>query len=168
MDHPNICRMFEYFRDENRYYLIIEICSGGELYHKIKKDIRFTEPVAKEYMRQILKTVNYMHNKRIVHRDLKPENFMIDGTDNSLKLIDFGLSKQLAEGEMLNEREGTCYYLAPEVLMRSYDFKADMWSCGVILYTMLSGRPPFNADNDLEIMRMIKTGKYSMRSRIWD
>ena len=145
-----------------------EICSGGELYNKIKKDVRFTEPIAKEYMKQILRAVNYMHIKKIVHRDIKPEHFMIDGSDNSLKLIDFGLSIKINKGQMLNEREGTCYYLAPEVLTRNYDYKADMWSCGVILYTMLSGRPPFNADNELEIMRMIKTGKYSMRSRVWD
>ena len=98
LDHPNIAKLFEYFRDENRYYLVTEICSGGELWQKIKKHTRFQEPMVKYYMRQILKVTNYMHAKNIVHRDLKPENFLIDGSDNSLKLIDFGLSIELEKG----------------------------------------------------------------------
>ena len=103
-----------------------------------------------------------MHSKNIMHRDIKPENFMIDGSDNSLKMIDFGVSISIPDGQKLRDRQGTTYYLAPEVLQKNYDLRADMWSCGVILYIMLTGRPPFNADNDLEIMRMIKIGNYKM------
>jgi calcium-dependent protein kinase len=98
LDNPNIIKMYEYFKDENRLYIVTEICSGGELWQKVKKYIRLTEPQAKEYMKQILRAVNYIHKKNIIHRDIKPENFMIDGTDNTLKMIDFGLSLELEEG----------------------------------------------------------------------
>jgi len=90
--------MQEYFVDDNRYFLVQEICSGGELWQKIKRHTRFTEKQAKMYLKQILKAITYMHWKNIVHRDIKPENFMIDGSDNSLKLIDFGLSIQIEDG----------------------------------------------------------------------
>jgi len=108
-----------------------------------------------------------MHCKGYVHRDIKPENLLIDGSDNSLKLIDFGLSIRLPEGQKLRDRQGTPYYLAPEVLNKCYDNKCDIWSCGVILYILLSGRPPFNADHNLEIMRQIKIGQYFMSGKQW-
>ena len=147
--------MQEYFRDENRYYIVMEIISGGELFDQLQKSREGTmdESMTRNFMRQILQSVNYMHYKGIVHRDIKPENLMIDGSDNTLKLIDFGLSTELAPGEKLHDRQGTPYYLAPEVLNKNYDNKCDVWSCGVIMYTLLSGTPPFNADHNLEIMR---------------
>ena len=162
--------MYEYFKDENRYYMILEICSGGELHQKIINQQRFSEKQSRIYMEQILKSVNYMHYKGYVHRDIKPENILIDGSDNSLKLIDFGLSIKLDKNKTnakLEDRQGTPYYLAPEVLMKNYDFKCDIWSCGVVLYIMLCGRPPFNADQNLEIMRLIKEGKYTMDGKVW-
>lgn len=87
-----------------------------------------------------------------MHRDLKPENLLIDGTDGSIKLIDFGISIKLEPGKSLSNRMGTPFYMAPEVIVGSYDQKCDIWSCGVILYIFLSGKPPFNADNIMEIM----------------
>lgn len=108
-----------------------------------------------------------MHCKGYVHRDIKPENLLIDGSDHSLKLIDFGLSIHLPEGEKLNDRQGTPYYLAPEVLNKYYDHKCDVWSCGIIMYVLLSGKPPFNADHNLEIMRQIKIGKYNLTGSGW-
>ena len=94
MDHPNIAKMQEYFRDDNRYYIVMEIISGGELFDQLQKSREGTmdESMTRNFMRQILQSVNYMHYKGIVHRDIKLENLMIDGSDNTLKLIDFGLS----------------------------------------------------------------------------
>lgn len=166
LDHPNIIKMFEYFRDENRYYISMEICSGGELLKLIQKG-PLEEKQAKHFMRQILHVVNYMHCKRIVHRDLKPENLLVDGSDHSLKLIDFGLSIKLLKGRRLRDRQGTPYYLAPEVISKNYDLKCDSWSAGCILYAMLCGKPPFNAENDLEVLRLIKIGRYYMGGPIW-
>jgi len=171
LDHPHIIKMHEYFKDENRYYTVLEICSGGELYELIRRTGGFflkDEAQAKFYMRQIFLTVNYLHQKNIVHRDIKPENFMIDSSDNSLKLIDLGLSIKLPPKMKLRDRQGTPYYLAPEILNKQYDHKCDCWSCGVIMYAMLCGRPPFNANDDLEVMRLIKIGQYSMEGEIWD
>ena len=104
LDHPNIAKIYEYFKDENRMCMVLELCSGGELHDKIKKHTRFTEHQARIYMIQILKTINYIHFKGFVHRDVKPENIMIDGSDNSIKFIDFGLSKYIQEGEQLSDR----------------------------------------------------------------
>ena len=118
-------------------------------------------------MRQILHVVNYMHCKKIVHRDLKPENLLVDGSDHSLKLIDFGLAIKLQKGRRLRDRQGTPYYLAPEVISKNYDLKCDSWSAGCILYAMLCGKPPFNAENDLEVMRLIKIGRYYMGGPTW-
>ena len=167
LDHPNITKMFEYFKDESRYYIIMEIISGGDLYDKIKRIGPCHEAQTRLYLRQILQAINYMHCKEIVHRDIKPENLLVDASDNSLQLIDFGLSIKLPKGQKLSDRQGTPYYLAPEVLNKDYDHKCDIWSAGVIFFTMLTGKPPFNADSDLEIMRLIKIGKYSMKGRIW-
>jgi calcium-dependent protein kinase len=108
-----------------------------------------------------------MHCKGIVHRDIKPENLLVDSADNTLKLMDFGLSIRLLKGQKLRDRQGTPYYMAPEVLSKSYDHKCDIWSCGVVLYIMLCGRPPFNADHYLEIMRLIKIGEFHFTGKEW-
>ena len=95
---------------------------------------------------------------------------MIDSSDQTLKMIDFGLSIKLSTELDLNlrDRQGTPYYLAPEVLNKSYNHKCDLWSCGVILYIMFTGKPPFNSLDDLEVMQLIKIGKYSMEGETWD
>ncbi len=104
-------------------------------------------------MSQIASAVAYLHDKTppILHRDLKPENLMLaKKNDPSLiKLIDFGTSKKFNSGEVFQNPLGTCYYIAPEVIRRQYDNKADIWSCGIIMYILLFGYPPFNGNSDL-------------------
>ena len=90
--------MFEFFKDDDRYYIVMEICSGGELFRQIEEKAPFSESRTRILMKQILYAVNYMHFKDIVHRDIKPENLLIDGADHSLKLVDFGLSIRLPQG----------------------------------------------------------------------
>jgi calcium-dependent protein kinase len=118
-------------------------------------------------MRQILEPLNYMHYKGYVHRDIKPENLMIEHSDNSIKLIDFGLSIFLPKDDCLKDRQGSAYYMAPEVLSKNYNHKCDVWSCGVILYLLLSGKLPFSADHHLEVMRLIKIGHYNFYDSKW-
>ena len=97
MDHPNILKLYEYFEDEKNFYIITEMCKGGELFDKIVEKEFFTEPEAAHPFKQILQGVNYCHSKNIVHRDLKPENFLYEtkADDSDIKIIDFGLSKIL-------------------------------------------------------------------------
>ena len=105
----------------------------------------------------------------IVHRDLKPENILIDSLNNNvIKVIDFGTSQKMNPQTKMNQAFGTSYYIAPEVLYTEYDEKWDVWSIGVIMYIMLSGMPPFDGDNDKEICKKVREGKYTITSEAWD
>lgn len=102
-------------------------------------------------MEQVFSAVNYLHKHNIFHRDLKPENLILvkKNDPSCIKLIDFGTSKKFQKGDTFSVPLGTCYYVAPEVIRRSYDAKADIWSCGVIMYILLCGYPPFNGTSDI-------------------
>lgn len=97
-------------------------------------------------VKQVLSAINYCHSQNIVHRDLKPENLLLDRTGDQTRvtIIDFGTAGSFVPGEKMTQKYGTPYYIAPEVLRKSYDQKCDLWSCGVILYILLCGYPPFN------------------------
>lgn len=169
MDHPNIVRVYEYFQDEKYIYIVMELCTGGELLDIILRKKVLSEQQAARYMQQILSGVVYCHAKHIVHRDLKPENliFQSDSSDSLLKIIDFGTSVLHTPRKKLKRRLGTIYYLAPEVLKCSYDEKCDVWSCGVILFVLLSGKMPFMGEDDEEIFRKIEEGLFSMEGLEW-
>jgi calcium-dependent protein kinase len=114
-------------------------------------------------MSQLLSAVTYCHAHKIVHRDLKPENILLDqivGTTVSIKVIDFGTAEAFSSHLKMKQAMGTPYYIAPEVLQHSYTDKCDVWSCGVILYILLSGFPPFNGKNDDEILRAVAGTKF--------
>ena len=159
-DHPNIIKLFETFEDKQHLYLIMEECSGGELFARLAKNAQnnkmYTEKDAAKMMKQILEAVNYLHYHNVCHRDLKPENILLSSMEENsqLKLIDFGLSKVVKSvDDIIKGKEvGTLYYMAPEVILGDYNEKCDVWSCGVILYIMLSGNPPFY-DNDKEKLK---------------
>jgi calcium-dependent protein kinase len=171
IDHPNILRLFEFYEDKKSYHLVTEILKGGELFEFIVASGQVTEKIAAHFMRQILFAVNYCHKRGIVHRDLKPENLLLErrAPNATLKVIDFGASA-LHEDESvpLKVRFGTSYYIAPEVLKRNYSEKCDIWSCGVILYILLAGRPPFGGRNDQEILERVRKGKYSLEGPEWN
>jgi serine/threonine protein kinase len=172
LDHPNILRMFEMFSDDTHYYLVYEYCEGGELFDRIKKVKAFNEKIAANIFYQILLAVAYCHSRNITHRDLKPENilFMSKANEDQIKLIDFGVSVTFSKGTTLSDRQGTVrkrlkkvYYIAPEVLQKCYNEKCDVWSCGVILFIMLCGYPPFNGSTDATILSKIAEGKFEFR-----
>ncbi|CAG9314692.1 unnamed protein product [Blepharisma stoltei] len=169
-DHPNIIKLYEFYEDAMYYHLVTEYIPGGELFDYIIKSKMLSEPIAAQFMRQLLSAVAYCHLNNIVHRDLKPENLLIDAQSQeaTLKVIDFGLSAFYDSKVNMTKQYGTSYYVAPEVLRRNYNEKCDIWSCGVILYILLSGRPPFNGNSSPEIVRRVQKGEFSFEGPSWD
>lgn len=171
MDHPNIVKIFEFYNTKDGFYLITEYCNGGELFDKIIKLKRFEEAPAAYIMYQLLSAVFYCHNINIIHRDLKPENILIESEEKenyfNIKVIDFGTAKIFDKNKSENKVIGSAYYIAPEVLSGKYNEKCDIWSCGVIMYILLSGKPPFGGEDD-EIVEKIKRGKFDMKSDVWN
>ena len=168
MDHPNILKIFEFYSNKQSYSIVTEFCSGGELFQEIVDKGPFHENYSAYVMYQIFSAINYCHNMHIVHRDLKPENILILDRDRNgyprIKICDFGTSKMFEKGAVEKKLVGSSYYIAPEVLKKHYNEKCDIWSCGVILYILLSGRPPFGGENDTEIMERVAIGKYDLES----
>ena len=120
-------------------------------------------------MKRVLSSINYCHQANIVHRDLKPENILLEQNKefDQIKIIDFGTSLVYDPNRNLDEKLGTPYYIAPEVLNKNYNEKCDIWSAGVITYITLSGMPPFNGQSDQEIMKKVREGQFSFDDRIW-
>jgi calcium-dependent protein kinase len=167
--HPNIMQIFEFYEDKKNFYIITELCEGGELFDMIVDKGSFTEDEAAWVMKQLLSAINYIHTNSIVHRDLKPENILLDTKKNNIiKIIDWGTARFFEKNKKMNKVSGTPYYIAPEVLFEKYDEKCDIWSCGVIMYILLCGYPPFNGDNDNDILNKIKAGKYVYPEEEWD
>ena len=150
--HPNIMQIFEFYEDKKNFYIITELCEGGELFDQIVDKGSFSEIEAAWVMKQLMSAINYIHTNNIVHRDLKPENILLDTKKNNIiKIIDWGTARFFEKNKKMNKVSGTPYYIAPEVLFEKYDEKCDVWSCGVIMYILLCGYPPFNGETDTEI-----------------
>ena len=168
LDHPNILKIFEFYSNKESYSIVTELCSGGELFQEIVDKGPFNENYTAYVMFQVLSAINYCHNMKIVHRDLKPENILIVDRDKKnyprVKICDFGTAKMFEKGVIQRKLVGSSYYIAPEFLKKHYDEKCDIWSCGVILYILLSGRPPFAGENDREIMDRVAIGKYDLQT----
>lgn len=171
MDHPNIIKLYETFEDHRNIYLVMELCSGGELFDRIIESGHFTETQAAVLMQQIIRAIFYMHENHVCHRDLKPENFLFMTKDsiekNLLKIIDFGLSCKYDTGQVMTTKAGTPYYVAPQVLAGKYDQLSDLWSCGVIMYVMLCGYPPFFGETDAEVLSKVRLGNFSFNAADW-
>ena len=172
LDHPNIIKVYEFYQSEKYVYIINELCTGGELFDKIVDVKFFSENVASNIMRQLLSAVAYCHENGVIHRDLKPENILIENSEEKdkdffhIKVIDFGTCEILKK-KKLTEQIGTSFYIAPEVIKNSYNEKCDLWSCGVILYILLCGSPPFYGKNEKEIFKKIIEGNFTFRHKIW-
>ena len=168
MDHPGILKIFEFYSNKQNYSIVTELCPGGELFQQIIDKGPFNERYSAYVMYQIFSAVNYCHKMNIVHRDLKPENILIVAKDReglpTIKICDFGTSKIFEKGAVQRKLVGSSYYIAPEVLKKHYNEKCDVWSCGVIMYILLSARPPFGGEDDNEIMERVATGKYDLES----
>ncbi|KAD0215467.1 hypothetical protein R6Q59_026791 [Mikania micrantha] len=167
--HPNILQLYEVMATKTKIYFALEYAKGGELFDKIANAGKLKEQIAHKYFQQLINAVDFCHSRGVYHRDLKPENLLLDENEN-LKVSDFGLSA-LAESKhqdgLLHTTCGTPAYVAPEVITRrGYDGdKADVWSCGVILYVLLAGYLPFHDSNLVEMYR--KIGRSDFRFPNW-
>lgn len=156
--HKNLVKFYDACEDATNVYIVMELCEGGELLDRIlARGGRYMEDDAKAIVVQILSVVAFCHLQGVVHRDLKPENFLFTSKEESapMKLIDFGLSDFIRPDERLNDIVGSAYYVAPEVLHRSYSTEADIWSIGVITYILLCGSRPFWARTESGIFRAV-------------
>ncbi|KAL3629617.1 CBL-interacting serine/threonine-protein kinase 6 [Castilleja foliolosa] len=161
--HPNIVELHEVMASKTKIYFAMEFVRGGELFAKIAKG-RLREDTARNYFQQLISAIDFCHSRGVYHRDLKPENLLLD-EDGKLKVTDFGLSAfadHLRQDGLLHTTCGTPAYVAPEVIgKKGYDgAKADIWSCGVILYVLLAGYLPFQDDNIVNMYRKIYRGDF--------
>ena len=191
LDHPNIVRLFEVIEDDKYYNLLEELCTGGELLTRAQKTELKEKDIARIFY-QIISGVAYIHGMGIAHRDLKLENilFSTENPMSPIKIIDFGFSvfmdknnekskedKKDKDNEntdpkkfgfkRLKSKVGTLYYISPEIIKGNYDEKCDIWACGVILYILLAGYPPFSGNTDKEVYNLITSIKYDFDKERW-
>ncbi|KAM6912769.1 ribosomal protein S6 kinase alpha-5 isoform 2-T2 [Xenentodon cancila] len=176
--HPNIVKLHEIYHDQLHTYLVLELLGGGELLERIRRKQHFSETEASRIMRKLVSAVSHMHDVGVVHRDLKPENLLFtdEGENSEIKIIDFGFARlKPPDNQLLKTPCFTLQYAAPEILKYDgYDESCDLWSLGVILYTMLSGQVPFQCQEKSlthtsaeEIMKKIKQGDFSFVGEAW-
>ncbi|TVU35880.1 hypothetical protein EJB05_17787, partial [Eragrostis curvula] len=167
--HRNIVELRGAYEDRHSVNLVMEVCEGGELFDRIIARGHYTERAAAALCREIAAVVHSCHSMGVFHRDLKPENFLFlnNKEDSPLKATDFGLSVFFKPGETFKDLVGSAYYVAPEVLKRHYGAEADIWSAGVILYILLSGVPPFWAENEDGIFDAVLRGHIDFTSDPW-
>ncbi|XP_076665221.1 phosphorylase kinase gamma isoform X2 [Andrena cerasifolii] len=171
--HHYIIELHDVFESSTFIFLIFEICKNGELFDYLTSVVTLSEKKTRYIMRQVFEGVQHIHNQGIVHRDLKPENILLDDNLN-VKITDFGFARVLKVGDKLYDLCGTPGYLAPEVLKcnmfenaEGYGYEVDVWACGVIMFTLLVGCPPFWHRKQMVMLRNIMEGKYTFTSPEW-
>ncbi|KAL2325313.1 hypothetical protein Fmac_024371 [Flemingia macrophylla] len=164
--HPNILQIHHVFDDHHSLSILLDLCHPHTLFDRILHN-PLPEPQAAAILHPLLRALAHCHRLGVAHRDVKPDNVLFDLAGN-LKLADFGSAAWFGDGRTMSGVVGTPYYVAPEVLLgRDYDEKVDVWSCGVILYIMLAGIPPFYGDSAVEIFEAVVRGNLRFPSRIF-
>lgn len=179
LDHMCILKIYEFYQDNSSFFLIMEHCSDGDLFDKIQKEAPFNEYTACHIIYQVLSALVYCHSNNIVHRDIKADCILIESSETvtfhgqeiklyHIRLSDFSSSRSFNKKKKLTKKIGTSYYIAPEVLKRNYNEKCDVWSCGVLLFILLCGKPPFWGGNDKEILDKVATRQPDFRDEEWE
>ncbi len=171
LDHPNVARLLDVYEDDFYVNIVMEYCSGKELYHRLLKRSSYSERDAAKATYDMLLAINYLHQHNVVHRDIKLENFIYEDPSEvaRLKLIDFGFSKLWypdSESSRMKASCGSIQYVAPEVLRGDYTSQCDMWSMGVVVYMLLCGEPPFEGGEE-ELLENIQRGEFFFRPKKW-
>lgn len=168
LNHPNIVQFVDCYESLDDFIIVTQYLEGGEFFDSLQRMKHYSEREAAKMAKRMIQALAYCHKASIVHRDLKPENYVFETTapDSEMKLIDFGCAKYVEDDKIYRDMAGTPYYIAPEVLDNNFNRNgkvlkaADMWSCGVIIYIMVTGTPPFNGPDDRSIMRAVSRGHY--------
>lgn len=170
IDHPNVVKLIELFDEKDRFYMVFELMSGGELYNKFMERDHFSEQEVAKAQRPVVDAQRYCHTLGIAHRDLKPENLLYENNEPTatLKISDFGFAR-FANNDLMTTFCGTPCYVAPEIISnKPYNCSVDCWSLGVIIYLLLSGYPPFIDDSSDRLFEMIKKAEFSFPTPDWD
>lgn len=171
LDHRHIVRLFDNFEDDVNYYVVMELCAGGRLVDCVAQSQDFRESDAAIIMKQLFSALEYIHGKHVVHRDVKPDNMLFDSSkpikENTLKLIDFGLSCRCKPGQELRLAAGTPDFMSPQAIDGCYDSKTDMWSCGATMFMLLCGNAPFRAETDSGVFAKIRRGNFNLSADEW-
>ncbi|XP_048421594.1 serine/threonine-protein kinase ATG1a isoform X2 [Pyrus x bretschneideri] len=161
INHPNIIRLFEAIQTKDRIYLVLEYCDGGDLAAYIHRQGKVSETVARHFMRQLAAGLQVLQEKHLIHRDLKPQNLLLSTTVEDtplLKIGDFGFARSLKPQGLADTLCGSPLYMAPEIIQnQKYDAKADLWSVGAILFQLVTGKPPFDGNSQLQLFQNILT-----------
>ncbi|XP_052479907.1 serine/threonine-protein kinase ATG1a isoform X5 [Gossypium raimondii] len=157
INHPNIIQLFEAIETEDRIFLVLEYCDGGDLAAYIQRYGKVSEEVARHLMRQLAAGLQVLQEKHLIHRDLKPQNLLLTkGSTPQLKIGDFGFARSLTPENLADTLCGSPLYMAPEIIQnKKYDAKADLWSVGAILFQLVTGKPPFDGNNQLQLFQNI-------------
>jgi calcium/calmodulin-dependent protein kinase I len=171
LDHPNIIEVIEVYETEEEWAIVLQLAPGGELFEALVKNGALGERRCRDITKNLLKAVSFFHKRNVVHRDLKPENILLKDEDSSeIFVADFGLATTVKPGEPLTKQCGSFEYAAPEVLKTTpegYGVKVDMWSIGVIVYTILCGYQPFQDSSDSRQLRAILSGTFTFHKSHW-
>lgn len=164
ISHENVMGLYEVWENKNELFLVLEYVDGGELFDYLVSQNKLPESEAVHYFKQIVEGVSYCHSFNIVHRDLKPENLLLDKKNKTIKIADFGMAALELPNKLLETSCGSPHYASPEIVMGKpyHGGPSDVWSCGVILFALLTGHLPFNDDNIRKLLMKVQSGKFQL------